>query len=145
MAFGRLWNCYRDKIGDVDDSASQCKSFEYKTKITWKTPEKHYDLRSPRPPQPLPNPDVSQPPRPPQAPQLWVPTLNVDVTIPLKYLSNFWSFLHLPLSNCKVELDLSWTKDCVLIEHHNNITEVKFVITSTKRYVRLVTLPINDN
>ena len=39
------------------------------------------------------------PPRP------QVPILNVEVTIPLKYLSNFWRFLDLPLTNCETELD----------------------------------------
>ena len=27
-------------------------------------------------------------------------------------------FLDLPLINCKIELNLSWEKDCVLSEHH---------------------------
>ena len=36
-----------------------------------------------------------------------VPTLNVEVTIQLKYLGNFWRFLDLPLINCEIELDLS--------------------------------------
>ena len=69
----------------------------------------------------------------------------VEVTIPLKYLSNFWRFLDLPLINCERELDLSWTKDCVLIEHHNNIAGVNCMITSTELYVPVVTLSINDN
>ena len=72
-------------------------------------------------------------------------TLNVEVTIPLKYLSNFWRFLDSALINCEIQLDLSWTKDCVLIEHHNNIAGVSFMITSTKLYVPVVTLSINDN
>ena len=67
------------------------------------------------------------PPRP------QVPILNVEVTIPLKYLSNFWRFLDLPLTNRETELDLLSKKDCVLIEHHSTITEVNFMITSTKR------------
>ena len=33
--------------------------------------------------------------------------------VPLRYLSNFWRFLDLPLINCKVELDLSWSKECI--------------------------------
>ena len=37
--------------------------------------------------------------------RLAVPTLNVEVTIPLKYLSSFWTFLNLPLINCEIELD----------------------------------------
>ena len=51
----------------------------------------------------------------------------------------------MPLKNFGIEFDLSWTKDCVLIEENNNITGVHFVITSTKLYVPVVTLPINDN
>ena len=51
----------------------------------------------------------------------------------------------MPLINCEIELDLSWTKDCVLIEQNNNITSANFVLTTTKRYVPVVTLSINDN
>ena len=46
--------------------------------------------------------------------------------------------------NCEVELGLSWTKDCALIEHRDNITGVNFMINSTKLYVTVVTLSIND-
>ena len=74
-----------------------------------------------------------------------VPNLNAEVTIPLKYLSNFWRFLDLPLINCDIELDLSWTKDFVLTEYHNNITGVNFMIPSNKHYVPVVTLFINGN
>ena len=45
--------------------------------------------------------------------------------------------------NCEVKLDLSWRKDYALIEHHNNITGVNFVIASTKLYVPVVALSIN--
>ena len=34
-------------------------------------------------------------------------TLNAEVVVPLKYLSNFWSFLDLPLINYEIELNLS--------------------------------------
>ena len=33
MTSGRLWNYYREETDDVDDNASDGKSFEYKTKI----------------------------------------------------------------------------------------------------------------
>ena len=33
MTSGSLWNYYRDKTDDVDDNASDGKSFEYRTKI----------------------------------------------------------------------------------------------------------------
>ena len=64
-----LWNYYREEIDDVDDNASDGKSFKYKTKIVGKTPE-----RPERPPQQPQNPDGSQPPQPPQ---LAVPNLNL--------------------------------------------------------------------
>ena len=35
--------------------------------------------------------------------------------------------------------------NCVLIEHRDNITGVNFMITSTKRYVPVVTLSIKGN
>ena len=73
------------------------------------------------------------------------PILNIEVTIPFKYLSNFLRSLDLPLINCEIEPDLSWTKVCVLIEQNNNITSVNLVITSTKLYIPVVTLSINDN
>ena len=57
----------------------------------------------------------------------------------------FWRFLDLTLTNCELELKLSWTKDCVLIEQHKNIRTVKRMITSTKHYVTFVTFSINDN
>ena len=44
-----------------------------------------------------------------------MPTLQVKVTIPLKYLIRFWRSFDLRLINCEIELELSWTKDCVLI------------------------------
>ena len=34
--------------------------------------------------------------------------------MPLKYLSNFWRPLAIPLINCKVNLKLKWTKYFVL-------------------------------
>ena len=64
------------------------------------------------------------------------------MAVPLKYLSNVWRSLDLPLINCEIELDLSWTKDSVLIEQNNNITGINFVITRTKRYVPVVTWSI---
>ena len=108
MTSGCLWNCYRDETDDVDDKASDGKAFKYKTKIVGKTPE--IPIRPPQPPQ---NPDRTQLRRPPQPA---VPAFNGEFTITIKYLSNFWRFLDLPLINCEIELDLSWTKDCVLIE-----------------------------
>ena len=34
--------------------------------------------------------------------------------VPLKYLTNFWRSLEIPLINCEVELSLKWIENCVL-------------------------------
>ena len=104
--------------------------------------KKKTSRRPEQPPKPPKNPNGTQPPKTPRPP---VPALNAEVTIPLKYLSTFRRFLNLPLINCETELDLWSTKDCVLIEHLDNITGVHFVIISTKLYIPLVALSINDN
>ena len=36
--------------------------------------------------------------------------LDAGGFVPLKYLSNLWRYLDLPLIKCKTELDLSWSK-----------------------------------
>ena len=40
MTSGRLCNYYREETDDVDDNASDDKSFEYKTKMEGKTPQR---------------------------------------------------------------------------------------------------------
>ena len=39
---------------------------------------------------------------------------SVKVVIPLKYLSNFFRSLEMSLINCKIKLNLTWKKECVL-------------------------------
>ena len=39
---------------------------------------------------------------------------DATIAAPLKYLSNFWRLLEVPLINCKVELNLKWTRYCAL-------------------------------
>ena len=38
-------------------------------------------------------------------------SLNVKVVVPLKYLSNFFRSLEMPLINCKIKLNLTWEKN----------------------------------
>ena len=40
---------------------------------------------------------------------------DVEIMVPLKYLSNFWRALEMPLINCEIELILTWSRDCVII------------------------------
>ena len=42
--------------------------------------------------------------------------LDTDVVVPLKYLSNFWRSLGLLIINCEIELDLSWSRHCIISE-----------------------------
>ena len=39
---------------------------------------------------------------------------NVKIVVPLRYLSNFWRSLEMPLINCKIQLELNWNKNCVM-------------------------------
>ena len=67
---------------------------------------------------------------------------DVEIIVPLKYLSNFWRTLEMPLINCEVNLILAWSKDCIIT---NSTGEGKFAITETKLYVPVVTLSTKDN
>ena len=36
-------------------------------------------------------------------------TKNVGIMVPLKYFSNFWTTLEMPLINCEINLILIWS------------------------------------
>ena len=38
---------------------------------------------------------------------------NTKLVVPLKYLSNFFRSLEMPLINCKIHLELNWNNNCV--------------------------------
>ena len=62
--------------------------------------------------------------------------------MPLKYLSNFWKTLEMPLISCEINLILTWSANCVISEGD---TVIPFAITDTQLYVPVVTLSIQDN
>ena len=77
---------------------------------------------------------------------------NVKIIVPLKYLSNFWRNLNIPLIDCEVELIF---KNCVLIdklkrgadyEANPRVSEINdsentiFQIKDTKLYFPVVSL-----
>ena len=70
-------------------------------------------------------------------------TDDVKIAVPLKYLSNFWRLLEMPLIDCKVELTLNWYTNCVTIIGNGNAAT--FTITDTKLYVPIVTLNTEEN
>ena len=126
-----LWNYYRDE--PIHPLSSNSESFKHKTSIKRNTcnigaGEAGYDADT-------------------------VGKIETEVAIPLKYLSNFWRSLNIPLINCEVELILTWSKNCVLVDMterdagNNNDppavvapTELEFKITYTTLYVPVVTL-----
>ena len=69
---------------------------------------------------------------------------GVKIAVPLKYLSNFWRSLKVPLINSKVELSLKWIKNCLLTTAAN-ASNATLKITDAKLYVPVVTLSTEDN
>ena len=78
MTSGSLQKYYTDEIDEVDDNASDGKSFKYKTKMIEKTEAKPPRLAQPR-----------------------ILHLNIKVPIPLKYYCSFQRSPDLPLINFK--------------------------------------------
>ena len=77
---------------------------------------------------------------------------RVKIAVPLKYLSNFWRSLEMPLINCKVELSLNWIENCVLTSaaigadaDATGADSATFKITYAKLYISIVTLSAEDN
>ena len=67
---------------------------------------------------------------------------SVKVIVPLKYLSNFFRSLELPLIIRKIKLNLTWKKECVL---STDAGDAVFTINDTKMCVPFVTLSKEDN
>ena len=127
---GSLWNYYKDEPnsgaeGVIDYLIENSKSFDYKTSITGKLESNNVEKD------------------------------DVEFVVPLKYLNNFWRTLDMPLINCEISLNLTWSKNCVLtskatrdadpgadpaVNEINAPTNATFKITDCKLYVPLVTL-----
>ena len=67
---------------------------------------------------------------------------DVEIMVPLKYLSNFWRTLEMPLINSEVNLILTWSSTCVIT---NSTGAGTFEITDEKLYVPVVTLSTKEN
>ena len=77
---------------------------------------------------------------------------RAKIAVPLKYFSNFWRSLEMPLISCRVELSLRWIGIFVLttapIGANANATcadSATFKITDAKLYVPVVTLSAEDS
>ena len=77
---------------------------------------------------------------------------NAKIVVPLKYLSNFFRSLEMPLTSCEIHPELNCNNNCVMYgadtydggDNANN-REITFKITSTRLYVPIVTLSTKDN
>ena len=59
--------------------------------------------------------------------------------VPLKYISNFWRALEMPLFNCKINLILTWSANCVIAACITANQATTFAVTETKIYVPVAT------
>ena len=114
---GNVWQFKRDEVpaNNADLTINNSQSFKYKAALVGKTAN-HNDGKS--------------------------SVKDAKIVVPLKYLSNFWRSLEMPLINCKVHLELNWIEDCILSSAGNS---AKFEITDGKLHVLIVTFSTKDS
>ena len=71
--------------------------------------------------------------------------IDVEIMVPLKYLSNFRRTHEMSLINCEIELILTCSAKCVIIYTDVNNQVSTFTITEKNLYVPVVTLSTQDN
>ena len=96
MTSGTLWNYYRDKVNDDVNENNDANNFRINNNKT--TTSKFFEYKT-KLIGSTPNNDSR---------------LGAEVVVPLKYLSNFWRPLDLPLIDSEIELHLSWSRYCVI-------------------------------
>ena len=69
---------------------------------------------------------------------------DVQIMVPLKYLSNFWRTLAMPSVNCEINFVLNWSVYCVISNSAAN-QATTFTKTDPKLYVPVVTSSTQDN
>ena len=140
MTSGSLWNYYKDEVNDSASEINDANSYRINNNKTARSKSFEYNRKLI---ESTPNNNSR---------------LNAKVVVPFKYLSNFWRSLDLPLINCEIELDLTWSNYCVISEilripeveganpaDETLTTGATFQINNAKLYVPVVTLYINDN
>ena len=126
MTSGSLWNYYRDELTDDTNNNNfpnknviNSESFKYKTSVTGST----YNVDAK-----ITNAEGNEINNPTYA-RNKSGKKEVEIAVPLKYLSNFWRTFYMPLINCEVSLILTWFRECVITSMERQ------VITNTQRYV----------
>ena len=102
MTSGCFWNYYRDKM---NDDAIETNADNYKTDNRKAATGKCFKYKT----KIIGNTGDD------------LNILNKAVVAPLNCLSNFYRFFDLPLLNCKIKLDLSWSKDCKHLKYQEHI------------------------
>ena len=105
MTSDSLWNCFIDKVDDDENENDDNQNTINNNKTTT---SKFFDNKTKIIGSTPNNNNI----------------LNAKVVVPLKDLSNFWRSLDLPLVNCETEIDLRWTKNCVISEILRTFTSV---------------------
>ena len=72
-------------------------------------------------------------------------TKNVEIMVPLKYLSNIGSTSEMSLISCEVNLISTWYHNFVIVSANIANQNATFAITYTKLYVPVITLSQPDN
>ena len=67
-------------------------------------------------------------------------TKDIKIMVQLKWLSNFWRTLEMPLINCEINLILTWSENCVRVSTDVANQNATFAINDTKLYFPVVTL-----
>ena len=98
MTSESLWNFYRDEINDSTNENNHANNYRIINKKT--TTSKSFDHKTELIGS---TPDNNS-------------RLNAEAVVLLKYLNNFWRSLDLPLIICEIELELTWSKYCVISE-----------------------------
>ena len=83
---------------------------------------------------------------------------EIEIVVPLNQWSNFWRTLNIPLINCAIELILTWSKNCALVNmivraagNNNGPSAIvvpaglEYQITDTILYVPVATLSRENN
>ena len=108
---GSLWNYCRDELSNdvngnnnLNKNVINSKSFKYKTSITGST--YNVDAR-------ITN-DAGNQVNNTAYDAHKSGKKEVEIAVPLKYLSNLWRTLNMTLINCEVSLILTWSENCVI-------------------------------
>ena len=152
---GSLRNYYRDELSDDTSSTNglkknviESKSFKYKTSITGSSIDYNVSEK-------VTNAEGNEVSNPAYDANK-IDLKEAEFSVPLKYFSNFWKTLNMPLINCEVSLILTWSKNCVLTTMKTGATQENnpaiaaptnptFKTTDTKLYVPVITLSTQDD